>query len=251
MSHTAPADRALSGREPGEHMQQSTQGSAAGWIAWLPVAWLCLVMVLSARGIDGGVSFLLGFSASDSVFYFVVASAAFGAVAILWGLWLLWLVYRRSPRFPRQYTIWQSVVIAGTVIKQAYIMVAPNFAITVWSGAIVAAEIAVGIAMIALVNRSPSPSAAVSGAAPVEDGPAPHVLLVALVAVLGVLVGGAVGAGLGLLIGSVIAEVAEISCFEGGCGYFVVLIGIVGCLVGAIAGGILAVWLTLRRRRLA
>lgn len=231
-------------------MQQSTQGSATGWIAWLPVAWLCLVMVLSARGIDGGVSFLLGFSASDSVFYFVVASAAFGAVAILWGLWLLWLAYGRSPRFPRQYTIWQGVVIAVTVIKQAYIMVAPNFAITVWSGAIVAAEIAVGIAMIVLVNRRPGPSVAFSGAS-VEDRPPPHVLMVALAAVLGVLVGGAAGAGLGLLIGSVIAELAEISCFEGGCGYFVVLIGIVGCLVGAIAGGILAVWLTLRRRRLA
>ncbi|WP_181168739.1 MULTISPECIES: hypothetical protein [unclassified Mesorhizobium] len=46
-----------------------------------------------------------------------------------------------------------------------------------------------------------------------------------------------------------IADVAGISCFEGDCGYFAAFIGLAGLVVGAIAGGILAVWLAHRHRR--
>ena len=46
-----------------------------------------------------------------------------------------------------------------------------------------------------------------------------------------------------------IAEVTDISCFEGGCGYFAVFIGLAGLVVGAIGGGILGVWLVHRRNR--
>lgn len=228
-------------------MPQSVQANARTVLGWLPVAWLCLVMLLSARGIDGSVSFLLGFTPSSSVFYFVVGSTIVGALTILWGLWLLGLAYNRSARFPRQFTLWQIAFIAALVAKQAYILLAPDFAVTGWSLAYVAAEIAVGIAMIVLVNRSEAAHSLFGN----EKGESPRLVVIALFAVLGVVVGGAVGAGLGLAVGMLISELTDMSCFEGACGYFVVLAGIVGCLAGAVLGGILAAWLAARRRRSA
>lgn len=222
--------------EPAQHQDNAV-------LRWLPVAWLCLVMLLAARGIDGGISFLLGFSPSDSVFYFVLASAIVGAVTILWGLWLLVLAYNRSPRFPRQFTFWQGALIAVMLLKQAYILVAPDFVTDWWTIAWVVGEVAVGVAMIVLVNRRGAPKALVGAVQERTQRP----LVIAIAAVAGVLAGAAAGAGLGLLVGSVLADVANVSCFEGGCGYFALMIGVVGCLAGAVVGGILAAWLANRR----
>ena len=224
-------------------MSEPAQPKDNAILRWLPVAWVCLVMLLAARGIDGGISFLLGFSPSDSVFYFVLASAIVGAATILWGLWLLFLAYNRSPRFPRQFTLWQGALIAVMLLKQAYILVAPDFVTAWWSIAWVVGEVAIGVVMIVLVNRRGAPQALVAGV----QQRAPRPLVIALAAVAGVLAGAVVGAGLGLFFGSVLAEATNVSCFEGGCGYFAVMIGIVGCLVGAVAGGILAAWLVSRR----
>ena len=62
--------------------------------------------------------------------------------------------------------------------------------------------------------------------------------------------GGILGAGLGLVAGwgagEVLARVLNISCFEGGCGYFVALIALLGGVAG-LAAGILAVLLRKRR----
>ncbi|WP_269930758.1 hypothetical protein [Aminobacter sp. HY435] len=211
------------------------------------MAWLCLVMVLSARGIDGGVSFLLGFTPSDSVFYFVLLSAIVGGVTILWGLWLLLLAYSRSARFPRQFTLWQSALIVVMLVKQGYILIAPDFAVTAWTIAWAVGEVAVGVAMICLVNSRGATQTLVSG----EQDTTPRPVVIAIAAVLGVFVGGAAGAALGLVVGSVISEATDMSCFEGGCGYFAIMVGIVGCLVGAVVGGIFAAWLAARRRRAA
>ena len=43
----------------------------------------------------------------------------------------------------------------------------------------------------------------------------------------------------------------DMSCFEGSCGYFALFIGLAGLAVGAIAGGILGVWLVHRRKNKA
>ncbi|WP_181763289.1 hypothetical protein [Mesorhizobium sp. B2-4-15] len=44
-------------------------------------------------------------------------------------------------------------------------------------------------------------------------------------------------------------DVTEINPLKDGCGYFAAFIGLAGLVVGAIAGGILAVWLAHRHRR--
>jgi hypothetical protein len=69
-----------------------------------------------------------------------------------------------------------------------------------------------------------------------------------IAAVVGVVLGGGAGAGLGVLVGAGIAEVTDMSCFEGACGYFAAAIGLLGLIAGAVAGGIFGAWWSGRRR---
>ena len=57
-----------------------------------------------------------------------------------------------------------------------------------------------------------------------------------LFAILGLALGAAGGAVLGFLIGMLLVDVFDVSCFEGACGYFAVSIGLIGFLIGAIGG---------------
>jgi hypothetical protein len=82
----------------------------------------------------------------------------------------------------------------------------------------------------------------------VQEFQRPPVILSVIAAVLGLIIGGAIGGGGGLALGTVIAEVTEMSCFEGGCGIFAFVVGLLGVLLGALVGAIFAVWLTNRRR---
>jgi hypothetical protein len=224
----------------------SSESEPSGWDIWrwLPVAWLCLVMALSARGIDASFAIMLDFSMPSAVLGLIYVSVAFSAVTIGWGIYLLVLAYNRDRRFRRAFTIWQWAIIAFLVLKQVYILVMPNFAFGLvglaWDGG----EIAIGLAMIWLVGRQDQPQALVS------SGPheRPRLLVSIVAAILGVIVGAAVGAGVGLALGTGISEATDMSCFEGACGYFVVLIGLGGLLVGAVAGGIFAVWRANRRK---
>jgi hypothetical protein len=224
----------------------SSENEPSGWDIWrwLPVAWLCLVMALSARGIDASFAIMLDFSMPSAVLGLIYASVAFSAVTIAWGIYLVVLAYNRDVRFPRNFTIWQWTIIAFIVLKQIYILVMPNFAFGLeglaWDGG----EIAIGLAMIWLVGRQDQPQALLSKA-PHER---PRLLVSVVAAIIGVVVGGALGTGLGLAIGTAISEATDMSCFEGACGYFVVLIGLGGLLVGTVAGGIFAVWRVKRRK---
>jgi len=224
----------------------SSENEPSGWDIWrwLPVAWLCLIMALSARGIDASVAIMLDFSMPSAVLGLIYASVAFSAVTIGWGIYLLVLAYNRDNRFPRAFTIWQWAVIAFLVLKQIYILVMPDFAFGLVGLAWDAGEIAIGLAMIWLVGRQGQPQALLS------NGPhaRPRVLVSVVAAVIGVIVGAALGAGVGLALGTGISEATDMSCFEGACGYFVVLIGLGGLLVGAVAGGIFAVWWVNRRK---
>lgn len=65
--------------------------------------------------------------------------------------------------------------------------------------------------------------------------------------VLAFLAGGALGIGLGLVSGVVWIDWARTSCFEGYCGYVVVLHGLAGGLLGAAAATIVARRFCLRR----
>ncbi|GAA2881213.1 hypothetical protein GGQ99_002742 [Aminobacter niigataensis] len=223
-----------------------SENEPSGWDIWrwLPVAWLCLVMALSARGIDASIGIMLDFSMPAAVLYLIYASVGFSAVTIAWGIYLLVLAYNRDVRFPRNFTIWQWTIIAFLVAKQIYVLVMPDFAFGLvglaWDGG----EIAIGLVMIWLVSRQDQPRALVGN----DERARPGLLVSLFAGLIGVIVGGAVGAVAGLAAGTGISEVTDISCFEGACGYFVVLVGLVGGLIGAIGGGIFAVWRINRRR---
>lgn len=228
----------------------TTEGGATGnrsMLGWLPVGWLCLVMALSARGIDGSLAVVQSYSFSGPVLYFIWFTMLFGAVTILWGLYLLFLAYNRSQRFAAQFTRWQGVIILVLVARELYVLAAPDFAFSLASFAWTAGEIVVGAAMIVLVKREPQ---AVPVAAAAVGTPRPPVSVLAAVALtlLGIVLGGALGLALGLGGGQLYAEATDMSCFEGGCGYFVVFMGLAGIVVGAISGGVFALWRVLNRR---
>ena len=70
-----------------------------------------------------------------------------------------------------------------------------------------------------------------------------------LIALLGMILGGAVGFGVGALLGLLLNDIFDISCFEGGCGYFAAFIGLVGMVLFAIAGAVIFVWLARRHAK--
>ncbi len=224
----------------------SSESEPSGWDIWrwLPVAWLCLVMALSARGIDASIAIMLDFSMPTAVLWLIYASVGFSAVTIAWGIYLLVLAYNRSPAFPRNFTIWQWAIVAFLLAKQLYILVMPDFAFGIEGLVWDFGEIAVGLFMIWLVRRQDQPPVLLSSGSHER----PRLLVSVVAAIIGIIVGGALGAGLGLALGTGISEATDMSCFEGACGYFVVLIGLGGMLVGAVAGGIFAVWRVNRRK---
>lgn len=67
-----------------------------------------------------------------------------------------------------------------------------------------------------------------------------------LFALIGLVLGVVVGAPIGIGVGSVLADVLEVSCFEGGCGYFVVFIGLAGAFLGGLVGIVAGVYFYLR-----
>ena len=231
-------------------------------LGWLPVVWLCLVMALAARGIDGSLASVWSYSFPGSVLVFIYGSMAIGAVTVAWGLYLLWLVYQRSPDFTRQFKLWQGAVIAALVLKQLYVLVASEFGFSLTALAWTLGEIVIGAAMIVLVRREPlshaaglatsaAPQPGQGGATqplPGQPKPALSVATSIGLVLLGIVLGGALGLAVGLGGGQLYASATDMSCFEGGCGYFVVFMGLAGIVVGAIAGGIVALWRVLRRR---
>ncbi|PWK70722.1 hypothetical protein [Aminobacter sp. AP02] len=225
-------------------MPARTQSNAWGAVGWLPVVWLCLVMALSARGFDQSLVVMQGFDLPDAALYLVYASMIVAVVTILWGLYLLSLAFSRSTRFRRAFILWQLTIMAFLLAKQVYVLVAPNFAFSIeglaWDGG----EIVIGLLLIFLVGRTDKGETLFGS----DQRARPSLLVSAIAAVLGVVVGGAVGAGVGLAGGSAISELTDMSCFEGACGYFVVLVGLAAMLVGAIGGGIFAVWRVNRRK---
>ncbi|WP_258608230.1 hypothetical protein [Mesorhizobium sp. AR10] len=81
------------------------------------------------------------------------------------------------------------------------------------------------------------------------ESESPPVLVSIIAALLGIILGAVIGACAGFFAGSVIADATDMSCFEGACGYFALFIGLAGLVVGAIAGGLFAVWRVNRRKR--
>ncbi|MBZ9677450.1 hypothetical protein LB513_17050 [Mesorhizobium sp. ES1-1] len=214
-------------------------------LSYVPLGWLLFIMAWSVYGLSWAWWLVGNTGLPDAVFYFFVAGLIVDVVTILWGLYLLGMALGRSARFPRHFIVWQTATIVWLLARQAYVLAVPDFVFSARSLGMTAIEIGIGLLCIYLLRRG-------SGAEAVYARPgteAPRTFVSVMAALLGIVLGAIVGAVAGFLAGSLIVEVAEISCFEGGCGYFAALIGLVGLVVGAIAGGIIAVWLVHRRRR--
>lgn len=213
-------------------------------VAALPPIWVAINVVLAAWGIMDGWRSAFDYDIPDGALYLVHGGLVAAVVNILWGLFLVGLAVARSASFPRHFTIWQVANIVWIVLREIYVLLTPVFVQTIQPLLYAAGEIAVGIACILLLRRKSATIEVYSNAGTQR----PPAIVSVIAALLGIVVGGALGFGAGLLGGSLIAELTDISCFEGGCGYFALFIGLFAMLAGAVAGGILAVWWSNRVR---
>ncbi|MER9305694.1 hypothetical protein NKJ06_20710 [Mesorhizobium sp. M0293] len=224
-------------------------GSPAGrpdsGLSFVPPGWLALIMAWSAYGLISAWRLVWVYSLPDEIFSLIYGGLAVDIITILWGLYLLGLAFGRSVRFPRQFTIWQIATIVWLLARQAYMLLMPGFDLSGRALAITAAEIAIGILCIYLLRRGSEAETVYTK--PATEAPPVFVSIVA--ALLGIILGAVIGAVGGFVAGSIIADATDMGCFEGACGYFTVFIGLAGLVVGAIAGGILAVWRVHRRKR--
>lgn len=225
--------------------QSSGDRDGGAPLAYLPAAWVAVMMILAARSLATTWPLPWEYDLPDTVLYLIYAGAIAAAVNLLWGLYLIGLAWSRSPRFPAHFTVWQVVNLAWLAATEIYVQAVPHFVFSLESLLIKAAEAAVGLACLYLVRRDPSTVAHYAGA---PQAGSPPLVTRLIAAVIGVVLGGGVGAVLGLLVGSGIAEVTDMSCFEGACGFFAAGIGLLGLIAGAVAGGIFGAWWSGRRR---
>lgn len=211
-------------------------------LSFVPPGWLVFVMAWSVYGLISAWRLVGDQGLPDRISYFIYGGLTADVVTILWGLYLLGLAFGRSSRFPRHFIVWQIATIIWLLARQAYVLMVPEFVFSARSLSITGAEIAIGVLCIYLLRRGSEANAVY--ARPGTQAPSVFVSLIA--ALLGIILGAAIGAVAGFFAGSVIADVTDMSCFEGGCGYFAAFIGLAGLVVGAIGGGIVAVWLAYR-----
>jgi hypothetical protein len=214
-------------------------------LSFVPPGWLIFVMAWSVYGLKSVWHLVRDYSLPDSVIYLIYGGLAVDIITIIWGLYLLGLAFGRSARFPRQFTIWQIATIVWLLARQAYVLLMPDFVLSGRALAVTTAEIAIGVLCIYLLRRGSEAEAVY--AKPATEAPPVFVSIVA--ALLGIILGAVIGALAGFFAGWVIANGTDMSCFEGACGYFAVFIGLAGLVIGAIGGGIFAVWRVHRRKR--
>jgi hypothetical protein len=213
------------------------------WLARLPAIWVGVVILWSIWGIRQAWPATYAYELPDSVIYFIYAGLIADVVNILWGLALVGLAIARSSGFPRQFVIWQIVNIAWVGLRIVYILVNPDFVLSVVPLIYAAIEIGVGIFMIRLAKNPAAIAVAYS-----SRTARPSIIVSIIATILGIILGGVVGALAGFGGGALYADLTSMSCFEGACGYFAFFMGLFGIVIGAIAGGILAVALVNRRR---
>jgi hypothetical protein len=214
-------------------------------LSFVPVGWLIFVMAWSVYGLISAWQVVGASGLPDRVFYLIYGGLAVDIVTIVWGLYLLGLVFSRSARFPRHFTIWQIAIIVGLLVTHAYALTVPEFVFSGQALVITGAEITVGVLCIYLLRRGSEAQAVYAN----PEAESPSALVSVIAALLGIILGGVIGAVGGFFVGSVIADTTDMSCFEGACGYFAVFIGLAGLVIGAIGGGIFAVWRVHRRKR--
>ncbi|HHZ10220.1 MAG TPA: hypothetical protein GX405_15740 [Rhizobiales bacterium] len=223
----------------------SNRGGGGAPLVYLPAAWVAVVIVLGVRSLLSTWPLPWEYDLPESVLALIYAGTVAAVVNILWGLYLIGLAWSRSPSFPRHFTVWQVVNLVWLAATELYMQFVPEFVFSLEGLLIKMAEFGVGLVCLYLVRRDPATVAHYAGAPSTGRTPA---VTRAIAAVLGVALGGATGAVLGFLLGAGIAQVTEMSCFEGACGYFAAAIGLLGLIAGAVAGGIFGFWWSGRRR---
>lgn len=142
-------------------INQQPAGRPDSGLSFIPVAWLIIVMALSAYGLISSWRLIGDFNLPESVLFLIYGGLTGGVVTILWGLYLLGLAFNRSARFPRHYTIGQVAIILWLVVRQAYTLLVPDFVFSAEGLGFTVAEIAIGLLCIYLLRRG-------AGAAPQE-----------------------------------------------------------------------------------
>ncbi len=211
-------------------------GSGQRWNlpALFPPAWLAIQLVLDAWTVSQSWRSAAMQDLPGDVANYVYGLLGGAAISLIWGLGVLALAWSSSPSFPRHFIVWQVAVVVWTLARLAWVFVIPDMVLSPASFAFPGVEVALSVVAIALVTRQPTSA---TGGSLRTASPFARVLLV----VVGTVVGAAVGAVAGFLIGAGIAAVTDMSCFEGACGFFAGATGLVGMVLGAIAGGVVTI----------
>ncbi|TIV22723.1 MAG: DUF2569 domain-containing protein, partial [Mesorhizobium sp.] len=202
-------------------IDQRPAGRPDSGLSFIPVAWLVIVMGLSAYGLVSNWRLIGDFSLPDNVLFLIYGGLAGGVITILWGLYLLGLAFNRSARFPRHYTIWQVAIIIWILVRQAYVLLVSDFVFSAEGLGFTVAEIAIGLLCIYLLRNGAGAETVYANL----ETERPPVFVSILAALLGIILGGAIGACAGFFAGSLIADLTHMSCFEGACGFFAAFIG--------------------------
>jgi hypothetical protein len=215
-----------------------------GW--FLPLAWVGLAMLLSLRGLWSLLPLALDDAQPADVVAWVRANLVAAAVILVWGCSLFVLANGRSRRLRVGFIGWQSFHLFTLAASVGWTVFVAGIAAPVPYLLLPAVEAAVGGAFLWHARRLPE------SIAPRPGGPTAPPLsagLRILYALAGAVVGAVLGAVAGFPFGVLLAELLDVSCFEGACGYFAGAIGLLGILLGLVCGIAVALWRTRARSR--
>jgi len=171
-----------------------------------------------------------------------------GAISLIGGLFVLAAALGHMRVYPWAFTFWQGFNILALLAVAIYTAIYPYFVMAPLTYVYWLGEILIGIACIIIVRSKPAAERQSMPQTQTSESVAFSVAARIILAFLGILLGGFIGFWLGLGLGAVISEATNMSCFEGACGYFAVLLGLAGVLVGAIIGLVLALYWTRRKK---
>ena len=215
---------------------------ATGWGWTPPLAWVALTMLLSVRGLYSMLPLAWAESLPPPVTAYLRGGIGVAIVTLLWGGWILFAARSRSRALRRGFLAWQSFTLVAIAASVGYTFFSADFVVTAQGLLIPAVEFAIGIALTIYALRLPDAPAPAAGAmSPPAEGHSPTTGRYLVNGVIGGFAGAVLGGVAGFPIGAVLADVLDISCFEGGCGYFAAAIGLLLIAAGFVAGIVVAV----------
>lgn len=226
----------------GADMARAGAPNHGGWGWTPPLAWVALTMLLSVRGLYAMVPVAWDGSLPHAVTAYLQAGIAVAVVNLLWGGWILIAARSRSPALRRGFLAWQAFNLVAVAASVGYTTLVGDFVATASGMVVPALEFAVGIALTVHALRlpdatAPDTTAPEAGAVrPPAEGPAAPAPRRVLHGLLGGIAGAVLGGVAGFPFGALLADFLDVSCFEGGCGYFAAAIGLMLVVAGLVAG---------------